>query len=102
MKLLLYITGILMSDVIESTLIFEESTIKQTGDVRKERNFNFVRPKVDYRFDITPSLQFRATVEKDVAQLSFNDFTANINDSDDDQDAIAGNPDIRQGTILAL
>ena len=81
---------------IESTLIFEESTIKQTGDVRKERNFNFVRPKVDYRFDITPSLQFRATVEKDVAQLSFNDFTANINDSDDDQDAIAGNPDIRQ------
>ena len=81
---------------LESTLIFEESTIEQTGDIRKERDFDFVRPKVDYRFDITPSLQFRATIEKDVAQLSFNDFTANINAFDDDQNAIAGNPDIRQ------
>ncbi len=81
---------------LESTLIFEESTIKQTGDVRKERDFDFIRPKVDYRFDITPSFQLRATIEKDVAQLSFNDFTANTNDSDDDQDAIAGNPDIKQ------
>ena len=81
---------------LESTLIFEESTIEQTGDVRKKRGFDFVRPKVDYRFNITPSLQFRATIEKDVAQLSFNDFTANINSADDDQNAIAGNPDIRQ------
>ena len=81
---------------LESTLIFEESTIEQTGDVRKKRDFDFVRPKVDYRFNITPSLQFRATIEKDVAQLSFNDFTANIISADDDQHAIAGNPDIRQ------
>ena len=28
--------------------------------------------------------------------LSFNDFTANINGMDDDQDAVAGNPDLRQ------
>ena len=81
---------------LESTLIFEKSTIKQTGDVQKERDFDFVRPKIDYRFDITPSLQFRAAIEKDVAQLSFNDFTANTNSADDDQNSIAGNPDIRQ------
>ncbi|MCH7671969.1 MAG: TonB-dependent receptor [Proteobacteria bacterium] len=31
-----------------------------------------------------------------MSQLSFNDFTANVNDSDDDQDAVAGNPDLRQ------
>ena len=81
---------------LESTLIFEESEIKQSGDVSKKRKFDFVRPKLDYRFDITPSLQLRATVEKDVAQLSFNDFTANTNEMDDDQNSIAGNPDLRQ------
>ncbi len=81
---------------LESTLIFEQSRISQSGDVSKTRDFEFLRPKVDYRFDITPTLQLRATVEKDVAQLSFSDFTANTADSDDDQDALAGNPDLRQ------
>ena len=81
---------------LESTLIMENSEIKQSGDVSKKRDFDFVRPKVDYRFDITPALQLRATIEKDVAQLSFNDFTTNINTMDDDQDAVAGNPELRQ------
>ena len=81
---------------LESTLIVETSEIEQSGDISKKRDFDFVRPKVDYRFDITPALQFRATVEKDVAQLSFNDFTANISNGDDDQDALAGNPELRQ------
>ena len=55
---------------LESTLIVETSEISQSGDVNKNRDFDFIRPKVDYRFDITPSLQFRATVQKDVSQLS--------------------------------
>lgn len=81
---------------LESTLIFEQSEISQSGDISKSRDFEFLRPKVDYRFDITPALQFRATIEKDVAQLSFGDFTANTDESDDDLDALAGNPDLRQ------
>ena len=81
---------------LESTLIIETSEISQSGDVSKKRDFDFVRPKLDYRFDITPSLQFRASIEKDVSQLSFNDFTANVSSGDDDQDAVAGNPDLRQ------
>lgn len=81
---------------LESTLIFEQSEISQSGDVSKSRDFNFVRPKVDYRFDLTPALQFRATIEKDVAQLSFNDFTANADSNDDEQNEVTGNPDIRQ------
>ena len=81
---------------LESTLIIENSEIEQSGDINKKRDFDFIRPKLDYRFDITPSLQFKATIQKDVSQLSFNDFTANVNDSDDDQDAVAGNPDLRQ------
>ena len=81
---------------LESTLIFEQSEISQSGDIGKSRDFEFLRPKIDYRFDITPALQFRATIEKDVAQLSFADFTANTSEADDDQDSISGNPDLRQ------
>lgn len=81
---------------LETTLLYETSEITQSGDVSKSRDFDFFRPKLDYRFDITPSLQFRASITKDVAQLSFSDFTASISGGDDDQDALAGNPDLRQ------
>ena len=81
---------------LETTFLFEDSTISQEGDVSKSRDFTFFRPKLDYRFDITPSIQFRATAEKDVIQLSFSDFTASIDGSDDEQNAFEGNSDLRQ------
>lgn len=81
---------------LETTLLFEDSEISQVGDISKSRSFTFFRPKLDYRFDITPSIQFRTTVEKDVAQLSFSDFTASIDGSDDEQNAFEGNSDLRQ------
>ncbi|MBT8147661.1 MAG: TonB-dependent receptor plug domain-containing protein, partial [Gammaproteobacteria bacterium] len=81
---------------LETTLLFEDSEISQSGDFSKSRDFNFFRPKVDYRFSITPSIQLRASIEKDVAQLSFRDFTANIDASDDEQNAFEGNADLRQ------
>ncbi len=81
---------------LESTLVFEDSTIEQSGDVINSRSFQFVRPKVDYRFDITPSLQLRAGVEKEVSQLSFSDFSASSDNSDEDKDTQFGNPEIRQ------
>ncbi len=61
-----------------------------------ERDFDFVRLKLDYRFNITRSLQLRATIEKNVSQLGFSDFSASADNSDDDQDRQAGNPDIVQ------
>lgn len=81
---------------LESSLIYETSTITQSGDVANERDFSFVRPKLDYRFDLTQSLQLRATIEKTVSQLSFSDFSATTDNSDDDQNTIAGNPGIAQ------
>jgi len=81
---------------LETTLLFEQSEITQAGDVSKSRDFSFFRPKIDYRFDITPSVQLRTTIEKDVAQLSFSDFTASIDGSDDEQNAFEGNADLRQ------
>jgi len=84
---------------LESTLLFEDSTIKQSGDTSQSRDFDFFRPKIDYRFDITPSLQFRTTIEKDVSQLSFGDFTTSAETnrgSDDDLNQLEGNPDLVQ------
>ena len=81
---------------LESTLIYETSEISQSGDINKSRDFDFLRPKVDYRFNITPSLQFRAGIEKDVSQLSFSDFSASVDNSDIDKETQAGNPEIVQ------
>ncbi|MFP6811530.1 MAG: TonB-dependent receptor [Pseudohongiellaceae bacterium] len=81
---------------VESSLTYETSTIKQTGDVFNERDFDFLRPKVDYRYNITQSTQLRATVEKKVSQLSFRDFSASSDSQDDDQNTQAGNPEIAQ------
>lgn len=81
---------------LESSLIYETSTIEQTGDVNNKRDFDFLRPKLDYRFDITQSLQLRATVKKDISQLSFSDFSTSADNSDDDQNTQAGNPEIAQ------
>ena len=81
---------------LESQLIFEDSTITQAGDVNNARSFSFLRPRVDYRFDITPTIQLRATIEKGVSQLSFSDFSLSQDNSDDDQNVQGGNPDVVQ------
>lgn len=81
---------------LESTLLYEVSEISQTGEIEKSRDFDFIRPKLDYRFDITPGLQFQLSVEKFVAQLSFADFAANTDPRDEERDTVAGNPELRQ------
>lgn len=83
---------------LESTLVYETSEINQTGDVTRSRDFDFVKPKVDLRFDVTPALQVRGTVERIVNQLSFADFVASNDNEDDDSNTIAGNADLRQQT----
>ena len=81
---------------VESSLIYETSNIKQTGDIFSKRDFDFLRPKIDYRYDITQSTQLRAKIEKRVSQLSFRDFSASSDSQDDDQNTQAGNPEIVQ------
>ncbi|MBL4821676.1 MAG: TonB-dependent receptor plug domain-containing protein [Gammaproteobacteria bacterium] len=85
---------------LESSFLFETSEITQTGDVRNQRDFSFPKPKFSYRFDINQSMQFRASVEKFIRQLSFADFSANSNNNDDDQDVLGGNPDLVQEESL--
>jgi len=81
---------------LESTLKYETSEIKQSGDVYNKRDFDFVKPKLDYRFDITPVIQFRTTVEKTVSQLSFRDFVAASDFNDNDSEIQAGNVQLQQ------
>jgi outer membrane receptor for ferrienterochelin and colicin len=81
---------------LESSLLYEVSEIEQSGDVNKKRDFDFVKPKLDFRFDISRSLQLRVSAEKDVSQLSFRDFSAGVNPQDDDQNTVAGNPELEQ------
>lgn len=81
---------------LESSLLYEVSVIEQTGDINKKRNFDFIKPKLDFRFDINQSFQIRMSAEKDVSQLSFADFSAGVNAQDDDQDTVAGNPELEQ------
>ena len=83
---------------LESTLVYETSEISQTGDVTRKRNFDFIKPKVDFRYDMTPTLQLRGTIERLVNQLNFSDFVAANDDQDNDRNTVAGNAGLRQQT----
>lgn len=77
---------------LESSLVAEFSEIEQTGDLYNKRDFQYIKPKLDFRYNISGSLQLRTTLERDVSQLSFADFSRATNERDDDQDTVAGNP----------
>lgn len=79
---------------LESNLVYETSEISQHGAVRKTRDFNFLRPAVDYRFNITDNFQLRASIRHYISQLSFANFAATANEDDRDQNADAGNPEL--------
>ncbi len=77
---------------LESTLVAEFSEISQAGDVNNKRDFNFVKPKLDMRYDLSSTLQVRGTLERFVSQLTFADFSRTIDERDIDRDTVAGNP----------
>ena len=81
---------------LETSVLYEDSEISQSGDVSKKRDFDFVKPKMDFRYDLTPTIQLRGTVEKIVQQLTFNDFVAATDAEDEDSDVQAGNANLRQ------
>ena len=81
---------------LESRLLYETSTIEQKGDVSRERRFSFVKPKIDYRYNLTQSFQVRLEIERDISQLSFSDFSASVDSNDEEKNTFAGNPEIVQ------
>ena len=83
---------------LESSIVYETSEISQSGAVSKTRDFQFWRPSLDYRFNIADNFRFRATIERNVSQLSFSSFAATSNDEDRDLNALAGNPELEPET----
>lgn len=85
---------------LESSLVYELSEITQTGDVYNQRDFSFLKPKVDWRFDVTQSFQLNWTAQKTVRQLSFSDFVASSDNRDNDTNTQAGNANLKQEQVL--
>ena len=59
------------------------------------RSFSF-RDRAWIIDSTSPTIQLRATIEKEVSQLSFSDFSLSQDNSDDDQNVQGGNPDVVQ------
>lgn len=85
---------------LESSLIYETSELTQTGDSFRQRDFQFLKPKVDYRFDLTSTFQLRGTLERSVRQLSFSDFVAATDNEDNDSNTQLGNANLEPETYL--
>lgn len=85
---------------LESSLVGEFSEIEQTADSNNKRDFQYLKPKLDFRFNISSSLQLRTSLEREVSQLSFADFSRATNERDYDQDTVAGNTQLEPEEIL--
>ena len=83
---------------LESSVVYEISEISQSGTVNKVRDFQYWRPSMDYRYNITEAFQIRATVQRYVEQLPFSLFATTTNEEDRDRDVLAGNPEIEPET----
>jgi outer membrane receptor for ferrienterochelin and colicins len=75
----------------EFILAAEHSTITQTGETSRSRNFLFIKPGVDIRYDYDSSQQFQFSIKMDVEQLNFGDFAAS---ADIDNNVFSGNTEL--------
>ncbi len=69
---------------LQAALTQELSTIYQNREgLTNERDFQYLKPRLELRYDQTLSDQFRLLVERTVSQLNLNDFVASRNVDDD-------------------
>ncbi len=75
--------------VLQSSLTGEFSkissvTVPLTGaNIERSRNFSFLKPRIDFRYDFDDRNQLRASVEKKVSQLDFQNFVATYDANND-------------------
>lgn len=77
---------------LETGFIFEASTIKQSGDEVKEREFSYPKPRAILTWQAGESDQLRTSITREVAQLDFAEFASSINVVD--ASSLIGNPDL--------
>ncbi len=79
---------------LQSSLTGEFSTIFQNREgVTNERSFQYLKPRIELRYDQTVSDQYRLLIERTASQLNLNDFVASRNVLDDSINF--GNPDLQ-------
>tara|TARA_R110002096_G_scaffold436009_1_gene665048 strand:- start:19939 stop:22101 length:2163 start_codon:yes stop_codon:yes gene_type:complete len=75
--------------VLQSSLTGEFSKISSLtvplagGNIQRSSNFKFLKPRIDFRYDFSERDQLRASVEKKVSQLNFQNFVATYDVSND-------------------
>lgn len=77
---------------LETGFIYEVSTIKQTGDEQKEREFSYPKPRAILTWQAGEGDQVRTSLTREVAQLDFSEFATSINVVD--SSSLIGNPDL--------
>ena len=78
---------------LDAGLRYEASTITSHGDVVLEKTLRFVKPRLAATWAPTAATQVRLRVEREVGQLTFNDFVASA-DLTSASGVTAGNPDL--------
>lgn len=77
---------------LETSIFIEYSKLEQVGaDIDLSRNFFFLRPTTDFRYNITSSDQLQLSVRRTVSQLNFSDFASSVSGDDQVQE---GNRDL--------
>ena len=83
---------------LQSALTEEYSKIFQDREGQtNDRSFRYLKPRVELRYDISQSDQFRFLVERTVSQLNLNEFVASRNI--DDELINFGNPNLEPESI---
>lgn len=77
---------------MEGGVNVEFSRISQTGDQEQEREFNFVKPRLNATYVLTPDHTLRFSLVRDVSQLDFAEFSSTIDFVN--SSTIQGNPNL--------
>ena len=78
---------------IETGVAAEFSWLDQVGsDVSSSRTLNFVKPSINFFYNLNNGSQIYFSSIRDVGQLNFNDFIATVNR--EDNEILAGNPEL--------
>jgi outer membrane receptor protein involved in Fe transport len=78
---------------LEAGVRYETSTISSDGDLVLEKSLRFAKPRVAATWSPSTTTQFRASVERTVGQLDFDDFVASASFGTG-AGVTAGNPDL--------
>ena len=85
--------------VLESSLRGEYSAIRSTGDASQDDDFFFLKPRLRLSWD-NRRTRIQATLEREAAQLDFEDFVASV--ELDRDDVVAGAPSLTPPTTWSF